>query len=136
MVVALGIQHAMCMCHIVICHLPGSTTFLHFILWTAQLKKVIELKMCVLIFSTIFVWNISHPKKKWARYNKKVYIRLHVKYPLFLSDFNENLIFLTHFRQVLKYQISWISIQWSQVVSCRWMDRQMSGQKGRQTLWS
>jgi hypothetical protein len=34
------------------------------------LKKVIEHKICVLIFSTTF-------------------IRLHVKYPLFLSDFNE-----------------------------------------------
>ena len=26
-----------------------------------------------------------------------MYIRLHVKYPLFLSDFNETLIFLTYF---------------------------------------
>jgi hypothetical protein len=30
-------------------------------------KKVIEHKMCVLIFSTTFVWNISHPKKNSAR---------------------------------------------------------------------
>jgi len=27
--------------------------------------------MCVLIFSTSFVWNISHSKKKWARYDQK-----------------------------------------------------------------
>ena len=26
--------------------------------------------MCVLIFST-FVWNVSHSKKKWAKYDKK-----------------------------------------------------------------
>ena len=34
-------------------------------------KKVIEHKMCVLIFSTTFVWNISHSKKKLARYDHK-----------------------------------------------------------------
>jgi hypothetical protein len=31
-------------------------------------KNVIEHKMCVLILSTNFVWNISHPKKNSARY--------------------------------------------------------------------
>ena len=30
-------------------------------------KKVTEHKMCVLIFCTNFVWNISHSKKNWAR---------------------------------------------------------------------
>jgi len=34
-------------------------------------KKLLNIKMCFLIFSTTFVWNISHPKKKWARYNHK-----------------------------------------------------------------
>jgi hypothetical protein len=27
--------------------------------------------MCVLILSTIFVWDISHSKKNWAGYDKK-----------------------------------------------------------------
>jgi hypothetical protein len=31
--------------------------------------------MCVLIFSTTFVWNIFHSKKNWARYNKKCTVR-------------------------------------------------------------
>ena len=35
----------------------------------------------------------------------KMYIGLHVKYPLFLSDFNKILIFSTYFRKILKYQI-------------------------------
>jgi len=34
-------------------------------------EKVTERKMFVLIFSTGFVWNISHSKKNWARYDKK-----------------------------------------------------------------
>ena len=39
-------------------------------------------------------------------------IGLHIKYPLFLSSyFNEPWIFWTYFRQTLKYQISWKSVQ-------------------------
>ena len=62
-------------------------------------KKIIDHKMCVLIFSTTFAWNISHSKKKSTRYDRKIYIGLHVKYPLFLLDFNENLISSTNFEK-------------------------------------
>jgi hypothetical protein len=34
-------------------------------------KKVIEHKICVFIFSTTFVWNMSHFKKNLARYRQK-----------------------------------------------------------------
>ena len=47
-----------------------------------------EHKICVLIFSIMFVRNISYSKKNSAIYDHK-YICLHVKYPLFLSGFNE-----------------------------------------------
>jgi hypothetical protein len=40
-----------------------------------------------------------------------MYIGLHVKYPLFLSDFNESWIFSTGFKKVFKHQISWKSVQ-------------------------
>ena len=53
------------------------------------LKKVIEQKMCLFIFSTAFVWNISHSNKISTSYDKKMYIGFHVPYLLFLSDFNE-----------------------------------------------
>jgi hypothetical protein len=52
-------------------------------------KKVNEYKMCVLIFSTTYIKNISLFQKKCARYDKKMCAGLHVKYPLLLSDFNE-----------------------------------------------
>jgi len=52
----------------------------------------------------------------------KMFIGLHVKYPLFLSDFKENLIFSTDFQKILKYQISWKSIQWEQSCTMQ-MDR-------------
>jgi hypothetical protein len=65
--------------------------------------------MCVLIFSTTFVWNIFHSKKKWGRY-EKMYIALHVKYRLLLADLKEMWIFSTNFRNIIKYQISWKSV--------------------------
>jgi hypothetical protein len=65
--------------------------------------RVIEHKICVTSFSTNFVWNIG----------------LHVKYPIFLSYFNETWIFSSDFRKILKYQISWKSVQWESSCSMR-----------------
>ena len=45
-----------------------------------RLKKVFEHKMCVLSFSTTFVWNISHAKNQ---YDKKIHISVFIKGRLF-----------------------------------------------------
>ena len=81
-------------------------------------KEVAEHKMCVLILSTTFVWNISHSKKNLARYFV-MSKRRHVKYTLFLSGFNETLILLKDFWKKLKYQVSSKSVQWEPSCSIR-----------------
>jgi len=47
-----------------------------------------------------------------------MYIGLHVKFSLFLSNCNETWIFSTDFRKTLKYQISRKSVSESRVVPC------------------
>jgi hypothetical protein len=73
--VALGIQHAMHMRHIVICCLPRSTIFFHIISQTARFSKRKKGSLntkCVLISSTTFVRNVYHSKKNCARYDQTV----------------------------------------------------------------
>jgi hypothetical protein len=109
--------------YIVTCGLSGCTPFPPTLShkWHTFWKKVTEHKMCVLIFPTTFVSNISHSKKNWVRYyHGCTYVCFHMKYAL-LSDFNETWIFSKDFWKILKYQISWKSVQW--VPSCSmWTD--------------
>jgi len=45
--------------------------------------------VCFDFLSAILAWNISHSKKNSSEILPWMYIGLHVKYPLLLSDFNE-----------------------------------------------
>jgi hypothetical protein len=61
--------HVPC-CHLLYArHCKCFSTFSH--KWHEFRKNVTENKMYVLIFSTMFVWKISHSKKTWARYDQK-----------------------------------------------------------------
>jgi hypothetical protein len=72
-------------------------------------KKVIAYKIGVLIFSTDLSEAFSIVKRI-ERDDKKRKIGLHIKYPLFLSDFNDTLSFLTYFRKITKYQMQMLSV--------------------------
>jgi hypothetical protein len=79
-----------------------------------------------LIFSTFCVLNNSHSKKNLGRYHKCIYIYIYtyVKCPLFLSDFNENLIFLDRF---------WKNTQISNFTEICPVEVELSVQMDRQT---
>jgi hypothetical protein len=113
--------------HAPYCHLwpaPIYIIFPHYLIngTIFEKNKVIEHKICVLISSITFIWNISRFKKNEQDMIKKMYLGRHVKYPLFLSDFNETWIFSTNFPTLLKYQMSCKSVRQSRVVPSAWTD--------------
>ena len=117
--IALGIQHAIHVRHIVICGLSGWTDFS-----TLSHKKIIQLKMCfhfpLQILSETFFLLRRTERNVW-----KMCISLHVKCPFFFSDCNETLIFSTDFPKIFSYQIPRKSVQWPQMFHAeRQTDRQ------------
>jgi len=49
-------------------------------------------------------------------------VGLHVKYPLFLSDFNETWTLWADFQKIFRYLILWISLSGSRVVPWGWAE--------------
>jgi len=90
------------LCHILPHFLINGTIF--------EKKKSYLTKMWILIFYT----NLSKTFLVLRMYKWDIIINVHrisCKIPLFLTDFNETSIFQTHFRNILKYQISLNSFQ-------------------------
>ena len=74
-------------------------------------EKVLNVK-CVFWFSLQLLYEAFFILSKIQRDIVINIKSLYVKYPLFLSDFNESGIFLTDFLEKLKYQFSSKSFQW------------------------
>jgi hypothetical protein len=68
--------------------------------------------MFVLIFSTTFVWNISHSKKNWARYYQKCISAIMQSAWYSCQIVMELVLSRETFEKILKYQISLKSAQW------------------------
>jgi hypothetical protein len=84
-------------------------------------KGVIEHKTC---FDFLYNFCLKHFafQEELSEIWTKTCIRLHVKYLLFWSDFNETWVFSTDFRKNIQISISWKSVQWGPTCSM-WTDR-------------
>ena len=75
--------------------------------------------MCVLIFSTTFVWNISHSEKNGAIYYKKctqIFMwRTRYSCQILMKDEVSRKIFL----KIIKHKIWWIPAQCSRAIPCQ-----------------
>ena len=104
--VAVSIQHAMRMCHFFI--YPALQYFYALSHKRHEFKKKTTLNIkCVFSSFLQFLSEIFFIQEEMSELRSKMYIGLHVKCPLYLSDWNETWIFWTDFPKTLTYQISW-----------------------------
>jgi hypothetical protein len=128
-----SLSHPACKAHAPYCHLLSNPNYIifprYFVNCTIFEKHFWTQNMCLgCLYNfclTHFAFSEEISEIWW-----KMFIGLHVTYPLFLSDFNETLIFSTDFRKILKYQMLWKSAQWEP--SCFiWTDGRTNGQTDR-----
>jgi len=98
------VSSMLCACAILFCHLwpARSTIFFHIIKGKIFGEKSIEHNF--FIFSTILSETFLIIRRTEQDMIKNV-IGLHIKYSLFLFDFNKTWNFSTDFRKILKYNI-------------------------------
>jgi len=116
--VALGILHVKRV-RFVHCNLwpVSSIIFFHIISYTAGFSKKL-LKIKCFVFSTTFVWNISHSTKNWVRHHKCILVSMerirHSCQVLMKLEFSRQI-----FQKILIHEISWKSVQWKPICSVR-----------------
>ena len=97
-----SLRYSACNAHAPYCHLWSAwlyNIFLHYLINGTIFggKKVIVHKKCIVIFSNSFCLKHFASKEELSEIWSKVYIDLHVKWPLYLSDFSGHCIFSTDF---------------------------------------
>jgi hypothetical protein len=102
------------------CHLwstPLYNIFPHYLINSTIFEKMLLITKCVFWFS-LQLLSETFLILKWNEWGMiQICFGLHVKYPLFIPDFNETWILSTDFRKILKYEITWKSVQWEQSCS-------------------
>ena len=84
-------------------------------------KKILKIK-CVFWFTLQHLFETFLILRRTERY-VIMHIGFHVKYLLFLSHVNKTWIFSIGFQKILKYKISYKSLQWEQSCSMRTGER-------------
>jgi hypothetical protein len=116
-VCSLGIQHAMQIRLIVICGLTRSEIFMHITSHTARLSKKRYWTQNVFLFALQILSETFLILRRTERNMIKISSCLHVKYPLFLSEFNKTLFNSIIFRTI-RITFHGNQSSWSRVVPC------------------
>ena len=111
--VALGIHHAMRMRHIVILSSVGCSalqTFPYYLINGTIVEGALLNIKHVFWFSLQLLSETLHILRRIGRDTIINVYSYSCSVPLILSDFRQTWIFLTNFRKILKYQMSWKSV--------------------------
>ena len=78
---------------------PAHHVFPHYVIngmiFGGRGGEVTAYKMCVVIFYTIFIWNISHSKKKWARHCHKC-----TRVPMYSTGYSCQILIRSNFLDI------------------------------------
>jgi hypothetical protein len=109
-----------------LCHI-----FPHYLLngTIKKIKKLLNTEHVFWIYLQICLKCFSLDKEL-SEILPQMYTGLHVKYPLFTTDFNQTWIFLTDFQKIIKFHQ--YPHSGCQVVPCTWSGTEADGLPGRQ----